>query len=368
VTTKGDLLVASADKAISRVAVGADTRRLVADSTQGNGVRWAAETEQTLVDAKGDLIVGTADNTGARLAVGANDTRIVADSGQATGLRYAPDTENKLVAAKGDLLAGTANDTVAVLTAGANDTRLVADSTQATGLRYAPDTENKLIAAKGDLLAGSANDTLVVLTVAANDRRLVADSTQASGLRYAPDTELKLVDAKGDLLVGTADNTLARLAVGADRALLVADSASAGGMKWNVGALPTWVPVVTQGVNVTNTGIGNFTRNGRMVTAEFFLTVTGAGTASNVITVTLPVNADAAWILDYGTHGTAVMHDFTATWIYPCQIVLGTATTMKFRLTGGINPAFFLGVDTFTAGLAVSDVISGTVTYPAAAD
>ena len=136
VTTKGDLLVASAGKTISRVAVGANTTVLVADSSQANGVRWAPETELNLVDAKGDIVAGSADNTIAKLTVGANDTRLVADSTQATGLRYAPDTELKLVAAKGDLLVGTANDTLSVKSVGTDGTFLMADTASAGGVKW----------------------------------------------------------------------------------------------------------------------------------------------------------------------------------------------------------------------------------------
>jgi hypothetical protein len=41
------------------------------------------------VDAKGDLLAATADNTVARLAVGANNTVLTADSAEATGLKWA---------------------------------------------------------------------------------------------------------------------------------------------------------------------------------------------------------------------------------------------------------------------------------------
>jgi hypothetical protein len=44
---------------------------------------------KTIVDAKGDIIAATADNTVARLAVGANDTVLTADSTTATGLKWA---------------------------------------------------------------------------------------------------------------------------------------------------------------------------------------------------------------------------------------------------------------------------------------
>lgn len=44
---------------------------------------------QALVDAKGDLVTATADNVVARLAVGTDAQVLTADSSQATGLKWA---------------------------------------------------------------------------------------------------------------------------------------------------------------------------------------------------------------------------------------------------------------------------------------
>jgi hypothetical protein len=51
-----------------------------------------AAVAKSLVDAKGDIIAATADNTVDRLAVGANDTVLTADSSTATGLKWAAST------------------------------------------------------------------------------------------------------------------------------------------------------------------------------------------------------------------------------------------------------------------------------------
>lgn len=91
----------------------------------------------TAIDAKGDLIGGTGADAFSRLAVGANETRLVADSTQATGLKYVADTTNYAVDAKGNLLAGTAANTVAALTVGADGTVLTADAAEATGMKWA---------------------------------------------------------------------------------------------------------------------------------------------------------------------------------------------------------------------------------------
>ena len=69
-------------------------QRLEADlATLGGG--GGGGIPATLVNLKGDLIAATADNTVARLAVGANDTVLEADSSQATGLRWGAAKEPK---------------------------------------------------------------------------------------------------------------------------------------------------------------------------------------------------------------------------------------------------------------------------------
>jgi hypothetical protein len=61
-----------------------------------NGTAWdlvapdtSAFVSKTIVDAKGDLIVATADNTVARVAVGTNTHVLTADSAEASGVKWA---------------------------------------------------------------------------------------------------------------------------------------------------------------------------------------------------------------------------------------------------------------------------------------
>jgi hypothetical protein len=92
---KGDLIAASAPDTPARVAVGADGQVLTADTASPAGLKWGtpaaggAGIPPSIVDAKGDLIAATADDTVARLAVGTDGQALTADSTQATGLRWA---------------------------------------------------------------------------------------------------------------------------------------------------------------------------------------------------------------------------------------------------------------------------------------
>ena len=109
-----------------------------------DGAAWQPLVDQDVIADKGDLIVGTGDDTVSRLAVGANDTRLVADSSTATGLKYVADTVNTVIDAKGALLAGTAADTISRLAVGTNGHVLTADSTTSTGLKWAASSSGDL--------------------------------------------------------------------------------------------------------------------------------------------------------------------------------------------------------------------------------
>lgn len=88
------------------------------------------------VQAKGDILAGTGSQAISRLGVGANGRRLVADSTTATGLAWADDSVNSVVTAKGDLIAATSSGAVGRRSVGTDGQVLTADSTATTGLAW----------------------------------------------------------------------------------------------------------------------------------------------------------------------------------------------------------------------------------------
>lgn len=88
VTTKGDLIAATGPGAATRLAVGSNGQRLIANSATATGLSWASDSTNTTVDAKGDILAGTADNTVTRLPIGTNNSLLVANSAEATGMQW----------------------------------------------------------------------------------------------------------------------------------------------------------------------------------------------------------------------------------------------------------------------------------------
>lgn len=94
-TTKGDLLVTDGS-ALNRLAVGSNYQVLGANSSATNGVAWQSS-PNSLMTTKGDIIAASAANTPARVAVGTNDYVLTADSTQTAGVKWAPIVSTSII-------------------------------------------------------------------------------------------------------------------------------------------------------------------------------------------------------------------------------------------------------------------------------
>lgn len=134
------------------------------------------------------------------------------------------------------------------------------------------------------------------------------------------------------------------------------------------GAWTSFTPVITQSGVVTHT-VSNSTylRVGRMIHWRFTLTVTGSGTGSNVVTLSVPVNI--GYVSDYAPCGWGQILDSSTNLVCAGPAVPAAAGTIKIQTLYMSGSAFnVLGTSSFTAALASGDVISGWCIYEAAAD
>ncbi len=125
------------------------------------------------------------------------------------------------------------------------------------------------------------------------------------------------------------------------------------------GAWDSWTPTMTQSGSVTFTNTrSRYVRQGRLITMQAAMDVTGSGTSGNDIIVgNLPVTAAAA----AGMVGSFYYLDSGST-IYSGTVLGSTTTTLKFFVSGngnamGTNPAF---------ACASGDLLRFEVTYEAA--
>jgi hypothetical protein len=77
VDAKGDLLAASADNTITRLAVGTNTYVLTADSSEGTGMKWAAPTVGTVTSVTGTAPIVSSGGTTPAISVTTNDAQLI---------------------------------------------------------------------------------------------------------------------------------------------------------------------------------------------------------------------------------------------------------------------------------------------------
>jgi hypothetical protein len=131
------------------------------------------------------------------------------------------------------------------------------------------------------------------------------------------------------------------------------------------GAWGTWTPTVTQSGTVTHTAtVARYSQVGKLIVAQAVLNITGTGTATNTITVSLPVNSFTASAAPMGSGNlgdvsTGIQWGFVA--------LTATASTVQF-ISGNGSATGFLGGSGggFTAALASGDVLIFNLVYEAA--
>ena len=194
---KGDVLVATANDTPARLAVGSNGQVLTADSTQSTGVKWAtpssggAVATDAIWDAKGDIAVATAADAATRLAVGSNGQVLTADSTQGTGVKWSTPASGSVATdaiwdTKGDLAIATGADAAAKLAVGTNGYVLTADSAETTGVKWAAASSGFAdpLTTKGDLIVRTASIT-TRKAVGTDGQVLTADSTATEGVKWA---------------------------------------------------------------------------------------------------------------------------------------------------------------------------------------
>jgi hypothetical protein len=125
-------------------------------------------------------------------------------------------------------------------------------------------------------------------------------------------------------------------------------------------AWTSWTPTLTQPGAITKTVSGaHYVQIGKLVIANFFLSVTGTGTGNNNIAVGLPVTAARTNL----TLGSGSLFDASAVTSYSGQWFNTTTTACIF--VGDWSGQNAWGVAPNVA-LAVNDLIRGTVIYEAA--
>ena len=242
---KGDLLVGTADNAISRVAVGTNGHVLTADSAETSGVKWAApaavgvfdtqitfegataddyETTLTVVDPTADRTITLPNVTGTVVTSG--------DTGTVTATMLASDsvttvkiTDANVTAAK---LATDSVETAKIKDANVTAAKLAADSVETAKI-----VDSNVTAAK---LASDSVTTVKILDANVTDAKLAANSvTNAKIADSAVDTAeiaasavtaVKLAtDAVETLKIKDANVTAAKLASDSVETAKIANSA-----------------------------------------------------------------------------------------------------------------------------------------------
>lgn len=127
-------------------------------------------------------------------------------------------------------------------------------------------------------------------------------------------------------------------------------------------AWTAFTPTLTQSVTVTKTvTYAAYTKVGRLVICNLYLTVTGAGTAANAVLIGLPIAASASGPMI----GSGMIYDASVPLIHMGVAVLnGSVASLYIHGGTGVFAGSTGGI--FTAALASSDQVRISVVYESA--
>jgi hypothetical protein len=129
------------------------------------------------------------------------------------------------------------------------------------------------------------------------------------------------------------------------------------------GAWTTYTPTWTQSIGVTKTvNRAVYARAGRLIHFSVKMTATGAGTGSNAMRVTLPVNATTSTIVA----GQGYFLDSSSGIIYSAILYVDAVDSVQLFATSTDASNVALGSAVFTAAIAAGDVVSISGSYEAA--
>lgn len=125
-------------------------------------------------------------------------------------------------------------------------------------------------------------------------------------------------------------------------------------------AWQSFTPTLVQPGAVTKTvNSAQYMKIGRLVIVNYYLTVTGTGTAASVVLIGLPFASATPGLAGAGS---GMIFDSSAGTFYAGTAIINDPNTIKIATNASLN---YLGAASFTAALAVNDIVSAFVAYQA---
>lgn len=167
----------------------------------GNDIRITGALQTSTVIAKGDLLAATGNGAVNRVATGTNGQVLSVDTAQATGVRWVTPTAAPVTSVAGktgvvSIVAGDVSGLSTVATSGSYTdlsnrptvpTAGTSAGTYAAGddARITGALQSSTVTAKGDIIAATGSASVNRVAVGSDGQVLTADSSQASGVKWS---------------------------------------------------------------------------------------------------------------------------------------------------------------------------------------